>query len=305
MEQKVETVSRILITLALVSVTPILLRARSSLRDTTLIMAWRWAVGGWLLWTVTWFVTAWRILPPGGLTDQLWYAAAVLMLCPPIAVLGAKQPMSRAWSAFILLPLMLVLGWPAASAWGQQLQRGPWVLEEPVLVGYAFILAMGVGNYFGTVYGVSAALWGVALFFVIAPLCPASAPWAPAPDASRNLGTLFLVASGWHCVWRVRQRKRAPDPIDRVWQDFRNDFGIVWARRIQERFNEAAQKSNWPVRLTPHGLKPAVGAESSQGVSTTDLPPQDAAAMETTLRWLLRRFVEPDWIDRRLRPPAG
>src|SRR5207248_11562621 len=80
-----------------------------------------------------------------------------------------------------------------------------------------------------------------------------------------------------------------------VWRDFRDLFGIVWARRIQERFNEDARRAGLALRLGIDGLERRAGT-----ASTSEFDSQSLTAAEASLRWLLQKFVEPAWIDRRL-----
>ena len=104
--------------------------------------------------------------------------------------------------------------------------------------------------------------------------------------------------------------------FDRVWFDFFDTFGIVWGRRIQDRVNFIAQKENWPLRLELDGFVANEGRAPAE-VDPLKLDPSNtsvkqpamdqtaheefvAARMDHTLRWLLRRFVDPGWIDERL-----
>jgi hypothetical protein len=80
---------------------------------------------------------------------------------------------------------------------------------------------------------------------------------------------------------------------DGLWRDFRNTFGIVWANRIAERVNAEAAKGGWSVRLQPFGF---VSTNPGAPVDLTI----DAAKVDHTMRWLLRRFVDDEWIDARI-----
>ena len=296
--------------IGLLSVAAVLRNARSALRGTTLTMAWRWSVAAWMAWTIAGFLSLSGDRVPAGLLDQAWYIAALLAVCPPIAVLGAKQPMARVWSVFILFPLVLVLGWPAASAWGAGFPAAGWVVEEPVTAGFAFVLLMGLGNYIGTRYRLCAVLYGFSLLLVVGQLCPPFAARLPAAELLRMASILSLVAAAWYGAWRSYRVSPAATPFDRLWQEFRNQFGIVWGRRIQERFNETAARSGWPMRLESGGLAPARREDGPVGQTfpvrsalpaegTRDVP-EVRARIEAALRWLLRRFVEPAWIERQL-----
>ena len=101
------------------------------------------------MWGAAWSLSAFCFADRPVVHDQLWYWTAVVSLVPPIAVLGAKRPGSEAWNFFVLVPLVLVLGWPALTVWTA---AGPGALrvETPVLIGFVLVLVMGCGNYIAT-----------------------------------------------------------------------------------------------------------------------------------------------------------
>lgn len=281
------------------SVAPILLKLRRRLRGTTLVTAWTWAAAIPLLWFGVWVASCWGFDDAPGAIDQMWYGLAVLLLCPPIAVLGAKRPMSRAWGGFVLLPLLLVLGWPAASAWGGSFTRSGWSLETPVLAGFLLILCMGLGNYMGTRLTLPAILWGAGALLLAGSLCPVTAARLPDPLICRTLATWCLVAAAWIAEWGCTRRSPiAGERFDALWNDFQNTFGIVWSRRIQDHFNDVALRSRWNVQLMPAGIRPR--SQMTEGPQTPEAITPADSAIEESLRWHLRRFVDPDWIDARL-----
>ncbi len=287
-----------LATLAWLSVAGVLIRARRALTGTTLLGGWRWAVIGSVAWTLAW---AERFLGPWAYADQLWYLAAVLMLCPALAALGARRPVCRVWDFFVVLPLILALGWSAAaSAWGHRDRPDAWGLDEPVIVGFLFVLVMGGGNYLPTRYVLTALTWGAGLLCIVLPLSPwwGRGNW----DAGRAWGTLLMAAAFW-LAWqsKVNAEVMFEHPLGRVWSDFRHDFGLVWARRMQDRFNLMAEKERWPERLTLEGFE---AAEMPIATPSPGETPSRGPTSEYTLRWLLRRFVDPEWVDARLKPDA-
>lgn len=277
-----------------------IVRRQPRLAATTLRTAGRWAVGGALLWSAAWG-TRWGL--PSGLTawqEALWSLAAVVALCPGIAVLGARRPGIRVWSWFVLWPLVAVLSWPALAAlWSSP--HSPVVrVPLPLLIGFAVVLVMGMGNYLPTRYGLCAVLAAVAECLVVAPVSETAPPVDVPPESLRLWGTTALALA---VLWGERQSRRltlAPSPWDRVWFDFRDAFGIVWARRVCDQLNQRAEVEQWPWRLTDDGFRPFPAVPSD-----VPLPPADPR-VEHALRWHLRRFVDPEWIDRRLGevPPA-
>lgn len=286
--------------LGLAAVAAIAWRVRLSLAETTLNSAWRWFFGGVIAWCAAWTCTYVPALSERGIADQLWYGVALLTLCSPIAVLGAKLPMTRVWGWFILAPLLLVLGWPALYAW-----RGGWppmrlVIQEPAVVAYGFVCLMGFGNYFGTRFAPSAFLIAGALLAIVAPLSLPRAESSTTVDALRTVATFSLIAA---VFGPILSRRIAPRPvvrngIDYVWRDFRDYYGIVWGRRIQDRFNLSAQQRGSDFRLAPGGLRRTEQTPKPGGNDAVD--PDELQASEGTLRWLLRRFVGPQWIDARM-----
>jgi hypothetical protein len=275
---------------------PVLRRLRRGFRGTALEPAWPWVGVVWLTWMIVPVVTI-ETSPLSGWAGVLWYFAAVLALAPPIAVLGARRPTLRVWTWFVLAPLVLVFTWPLLPLLHGGGEPSAFSLEAPVLVGYALVLAMGAGNYLGLRFSLSALLWMAGLLLVVLPLCPATAGWAPGVQSGRMCGSLCLAAAGWIADRQVaaRDSRRSGPSFDRVWGDFRDLFGIVWARRVQERFNDEACRKGLPIRLGIHGLQCVGGDVPAGGFDEPSL-----AAAEASLRWLLQKFVDPDWIEARL-----
>jgi hypothetical protein len=268
---------------------------RPRLAATTLRTAGRWALGGALLWSFAWGAR-WALLPGGGgWQDALWYLSAVVALCPAIAVLGARRPGIRVWTWFVLWPLVAVLSWPAAAALWTSPEAPALRVPLPLLIGFAVVLAMGAGNYLPTRYALSAVLLAVAECLVVAPVSETAPPLDLPPETLRLWGTAALALA---VLWGERQSRRptlAPSPLDRVWFDFRDAFGIVWARRLCDQINQRAEAEQWLWRLTDDGFVPFPPRPPHQ----PRLPPDDPR-LEHALRGRLQRFVDPEWIDQRL-----
>jgi len=285
---------RVMASVAILSSVPPVLVARKRLRNTTLLGAWLWGSVALGVWGVTFCATEVLRCVDEGVADQMWLASAVLSVCPFVAVLGARRPGARVWGIFIVLPLAVVLDLPAVTAWNRDLHPAPLQLEIPMLAGYGLVLLMGAGNYLGTRFSFAALLAAAAMLIV--PLSMSSLHWLPDAAASRAAATLLLgIAVWWASLSMRRTRDRAgATPYDRIWNDFRDLYGIVWARRVLDRVNDAAVHEAWPVRLQLHGFVPV---DPSRPISLT---PEQSRQIEHALRWLLRRFVDPEWIDERI-----
>lgn len=281
------------------SLAPVLARLRRGVSGTALESAWRWTALAWAAWLLACVAEVMSPLSPGT-QDFFWYVAAVFSLAPPISVLGARRPVSRVWTWFVLLPLVLVFAWPVLAALAQGQTVTPFTLEEPMLIAYVFVLVMGAGNYLGLCSSVPALLWMTGLALIVLPLCPATAGWLLEPQMVRSWAALFVTAAGWIADRLAEKRARTAGdsqlPVDRVWLDFRELFGIVWARRVQERFNDMAREKGINVRLGIRGLE---GTSDMQPAACFDA--QNLAAAESMMQWVLQKFVDPEWIRLRFR----
>jgi hypothetical protein len=287
-----------------------LIRGRIALKHTTLSMAASWGIVSILIWAACWASDG--VLPTmnEGLADRLWYAAAVLALCPAMSVLGARRPTTRVWQWFVVLPMILVLASPLAVSWRELNDPSRLQLEAPVLVGFGLVLVMSAGNYVGTRFTLSAVLFTIAVALLVATLAEAVPNQLVQPYSLRLWATVVLSAAILFGRRSARTESRRTstaamklgtfesrlEGADKLWADFRNTFGIVWARRIQDRINSVAAKEVWPARLESQGF---VWHETDDSPSDERIE-EAAGRIEHTLRWLLRRFCDPEWINERL-----
>src|SRR5262245_1516351 len=131
-------------------------RSWRAIQGTTLEGAWRWGWSAWSLWGLCWACELNPWLVPVGMLDQMWYAVALLMLAALVSVLGAKRPASRVWTLFVTIPMLLVLGWPALYAWTSGWPPSRLHFMQPALLAYFVVCVMGLGNYVGTRFLISA-----------------------------------------------------------------------------------------------------------------------------------------------------
>lgn len=277
--------------LLLAAATTSLFCAARQLRGTTLFAPCCWAMlaltalaGGQLAENLTRIdssdLMAWRFL------------AVTATLCPGIALLGAKRPQNRPWQ-WIVASLWLVLSLPALQflvlGKGGALELHPartWfmlglivftIANSIVCRDWIAVLCAGGGQ--------------IALFAAYLPRASSTAisqgwNWG---GAVISMAVIVLVLDR-----RFRKQVLLP-PLDRVWIDFRNAFGVVWSVRLMEQLNSAARTNGWDVTLQWSGFRAA------DGVSPLNLPRQQLHVLQQSVRNLLRRFVTSEWIAKRLR----
>lgn len=254
------------------------------IRGTTLVAPWVWASISLVTLTAVELCLTLVGDPPPAWAPAARYAAAVSTFTPIMALLGAKRPQDRGWQ-WIVASLWAILCQPAAE-WSL---FGGMVEIHPARFWFQMILvAVGATNGVGTRNWLASALYCGGQVLLLLPFHSADPAIAASSAAFWGLAGIFLslvsvTATG------AAQREREP-ALDRVWLDFRDEFGVVWALRIMERVNASARMYDWPVQLTWQGLR---DRESAQ----TDVPP----LVEESIRTLLRRFVSAEWIDERLK----
>lgn len=270
-------------------------RSLRSLRHTTLPTAAWCAICGLTIAVVAQSVEFAYPAQLIGWVDLGWYFAAVVLMCPGIAVLGARRPGASAWAFFVLLPLVLVLMWPAVASFQVARPTAPIEIEVPALVGFGLVLIMSGGNYLGTRYTMSTIYYAAAIALLVVPMSVAAPDFFPERSMARlltSLGFLLVIAE------TSRPPKFPPDNeatrFDVLWFDFMDSFGMVWAKRVMDRINESARYEKWTKRLELHGFvsnseHPTVGEEARTN-----------ERIEHAFRWLLKRFVDREWIDARL-----
>ncbi len=165
----------------------------------------------------------------------------------------------------------------------------PLHLDAPWSIFYGLLVAIAVTNYLPTRFGWAATAAGV--IFVLEYLALAPAPWlySRRPVIGLWIGwtmalVIALARSG------ARRSPQARSNCERLWFWFRDNWGVVWALRVLERFNRAAEVSHWSVRLTWFGLVPFSRESGS-------LRPPGLDELEATFRNLMKRFADSWRLD--------
>lgn len=276
----------------------VLWKASREVWQTTLRTAASWAWAGLALWCFAFVLDFFSHSGSAGSRDLLWYLTAVVCVCPPVAVLGARKPGAAAWGFFVLLPLLLVLLWPAAASTRVWRAGVPLELEEPALVAFSVVMVMGCGNYFGTKFTLPSMLFAGAIVLLLAPMSAVAPEMFRHQRDVRAWATMLLAAS------MVLARLRCVVPLvtgdvwNRVWLDFTDHYGQVWAKRVMDRLNDTARHEQWVAKLEWHGVIWNADASDADRARTLE-------RLDHQMRWLLKRFVEPPWIDSRLGQSTG
>lgn len=259
-------------------------------RTTTLVAGWWWTLASLCALATGEALVATHADPLPAWVSHLRYAAAMTTFCPLMALLGSKRPQHRAWQ-LIVLTFLGVLVLPAAEA----LLFYP---TEPLSVHSArrwfllILVAVGAFNSLPTRYwptGLLTCLGQVLLMGEYLPLVQFGlGQWQVAAGIACLVAGLSLRAA------QLPRGRRASRPPDRLWFDFRDSYGTLWALRVADRFNDTARRLGWGVRLGWNGLTFDRDADQHS--------PGTQAAVNRGLRMLLRRFVSPEWIARKNEP---
>lgn len=225
-------------------------------------------------------------------SSAIQYFAAVMLLTPLISVLGARRPGTNAWPWFVVLPLIVVLQWPSLSQLMSEDVTTAIEIPAPTAIGFLLVLVMGSGNYFGTsntgTAVVSAA--GTLLF-----LLPVTDWIAYSNGWHQPTGCILLAFASSLLPGRyasAQENAEATTPnASGLWIDFRDLYGIVWAKRVMDRLNQFSERERWDVRLSLDGF---VQINDGSAVDSVEARPLQI------LCWILRRFVDAAFLRRYL-----
>lgn len=264
----------------------LLVGSRRRFLGSTLLAPWAWATGSAVL------LGSAALVPLGadvGRTPS-WYVATMSTFCPLMALLGAKRPQHAAWQ-WIVGSLWLILCLPAFEWWlfhgGQPRELH---LARSFFLG--LLAVIGMGNMLFTRYAVAAMLLGAGQLALIGPFVLGER--LPASAALPALGLGCLLAATAAAGLAARRAPVATWPLNRVWIDFRDSYGAVWAVRQMDRVNAVARQQGWNLVLTWQGF------EGPDGESINHLSAEQESELVGTLRSLLTRFVSPEWLASRL-----
>ncbi|MCH2211184.1 MAG: hypothetical protein MK110_07765 [Fuerstiella sp.] len=264
----------------------VIIRIRSSLTGLTARSAAGWAAVACGLVMVS---TVMKLLPavPPAVTSAIHSLASAFLLAPLIDILGARNPGHRAWPWFVVIPMILVLQWPAASQLFSQSPRTPIAVPLPTAGCFILLLTMGAGNHFGTANTTACftGVIGILLFGV-----PVT-EWSPWPGNGYCLASSICLAVTALLVEGRLSTVGRNTSHEQLWIDFRDIYGLVWAHRVMDRINQFSGREQWNVVMTLEGFQLRNG--NTKDGDGLDRPNE-------VLRWVLRRFADTEFLDRYL-----
>jgi len=252
-----------------------LARAWHANRATTLHQAICWAAAAWAAWGLAFLAEAvWT----GTVLEMIRYLALCLTGCAGVTVLGARRPVVGGWN-FVVIGLLACLFLPTVLV--------PRHLRDnlPQTLFLAATLAIGILNYLPTRLGPPALLLAVACGVELTNLAGS----VRLAQSWEQPARLLLALTPWLAYERLSWRPVPPAIFDRVWLDFRDRFGFVWAQRLREQFNCSATNAGWSVVLRWQGLRLVRGS----------VMPDEAVQKQivATLCAMLKRFGPPDELE--------
>jgi hypothetical protein len=261
---------------------------RRAVAGTTLVGPWIWGGISFLVIGAALSFIAWHD-EPAPWKSALQFAAVTSSFCPAMSLLGAKRPQDKAWH-FIVLSLWIVVALPAAENLvlrpGQALDvRGArsWFVAALIVLGFI--------NMLPTRYSIAAMQLALGQALMLAEFLPLMSNSFQSDTSLAGFGLCLTVPA-----WAVARHTNSSLPLDRLWLDFRDCFGLLWGLRFQEQINKAAEMHDWPLRLRWDGFRSRAGDR----VPSAELPAEVASSLRQNLDNLLRRFVSQDWISQRV-----
>lgn len=258
------------------------------LRGTTLVAPCWWAFGSLASLAAVQVLVDSAVLDPAG--SVVWrFLAATSTLCPGIALLGAKRPQNRSWQ-WVVASLWLIIALPAVQ---QLVLHKTGTLEiHPARAWFMLgLILFCISNSVISRYGPAVLMAGCGQLWMLSAYVPI--PFRPNHSSAWTLG-LTGVSVAVLLTWTDLRSRASGRPLDQIWLDFRNLFGVVWSLRLMEQMNSVSQTHGWNLVLQWSGFR------ALDGSSDWELPPDQFRVLQQSLQNLLRRFVSTEWIASRL-----
>ncbi|MBB75639.1 MAG: hypothetical protein CMJ75_14120 [Planctomycetaceae bacterium] len=256
-------------------------------RGTTLTGVWLWALFSFLSVAGVELALLWNNwTEPTSFNEALRYLAAVTTFCPLMAQLGAKRPQVQVWP-LVVISLWVVLCLPAGEF--LLLKQGALMEISAARSWFLVVLALvGLCNNLPNRFWPSVLLLVGAQTLLLSPHLPFSADLL---DLNHSVhwalflisGALLLHVLGW-------PTQRVCSESDRLWFDFRDHYGTLWALRLAQRVNEDQQHGGTILGWS--------GFRSRPPERDIEVDLNDPSVRQ--FRSLLARFVSAQWLARRV-----
>jgi hypothetical protein len=213
-----------------------------------------------------------------------------MLLTPLVTLLGARRPGIAAWHWFVVLPMVVVLQWPAMSQLFGSQGRATIELNAPALMGVVVVLVMSAGTLLGKSSTGVALAYSSAILLLLASTTGNESAQFPVT----SLAPILMLTAMWITrrnldghLTRLSTATTASQRTQAVNEIFSSLYGFAWTRRVQDRINQFAPRERWTVRLT------ATGFNRLDGDIPTDEELQQP--LEAFI-WVLTRFADEGWL---------
>ena len=272
--------------------TALLIAALPRIRRTTLLSPWCWLIAA------IWAMVLSHSVEPIEIhaTDRHWYqalqySAHALIFCPFMSLLGARRPQNKMWE-LVVLTLWIILVLPALEA----IFIRPGQIYDTQGIRASFMLILILVSSMNIVLG---RFWICGVLLACAQLALVN---QHLPDwchlSLSNLpvwGMGFAIAALSLVLIMPRPDRSGLTREDRVWLDFRDMFGGMWALRIRDRINVLAKNHDWDLRLEWHGF-----CRRNGDALPEELPEGVQEILHLNFWNLMRKFISQPWLDARL-----
>jgi len=262
----------------------------------TVGQAWNWMIAALLAVLSHGVLTMPALQMSDAVTSAAAYFATTMLLTPLVTTLGARRPGIAPWHWFVVLPMVVVLQWPAASQLFGSHWRVPVELNAPATMGVLLVLVMSAGTLLGT----NATGFTLVYSFGIVVLLTSVTGFKSAQSPVAACGYILILTAIWLALRNVRLRQdqlrtavTTSERAHAVWKMFSSLYGFAWTRRVQDRINQFAPREQWTVRLTSTGFERLDGSTPTYDELQKPLE---------SLIWVLTRFADEGWLRQVLNP---
>ncbi len=265
----------------------------------TVRQAWNWMIVSLLAMLLLSILSLPILETNDAIISAIAYLSATMLLTPLVTILGARRPGIFAWHWFVVLPMVVVLQWPAFSQLQANHWRIPIELSAPSMIGVLVVLVMSAGTLLGTNSSSFALVFSSGIAMILA----SATNLVAVQSLVAQYGAIAILASIWiyHRNLRLQTDRlhaasTTSQKTNAILDLFSSLYGFAWSRRIHDRINQFAPREHWTVQLTSRGF------ERPDGVEPTD---DELQKPIEALIWVLGRFGDEFWLRQVLNSPKS